>query len=525
MNNNFGRSSSIFPIISEPIHSVQSSSTTESESTPPRIILSKSEQWKQWKYLSPSRWSSPEICSLSSSTTLTHQDNHHKSNTDEESSVDEPSKADTNEDEKTKRKALVTICRALMLYGAPCHRIEEALEYTSEFLSVHASFIFIPGIMMMTLFDTPLEEKNELEQDYHYGMSQTVLIRCPQGFDMGKLTQVNDVIQNICTEDENSDKKISAQKSIKLLEQLFSTKPTWNPWVTLFSHMMSSLLTAPVMFNGSLLDTALSGGLGLLIGLLILLSERYTAYCNVFEISTTILVSFITKALDKWVCFTGVVLSATCILIPGYTLTMSIMELSARHVITGTIRFVYSMIYALFIGYGLEIGTSLYEAVDPKSTTSDFGVCSGSVPAWLYTALFPFMAVSIAINLGAPVRQWPSMVCCSAIGFGVSVITSKVISSYQIVGTISAFAVGIFGNLYFKVTGDLALIPLSCGIVSLVPGSVGIQGAYFMIRQDDQGSSFATQMVIASLGISVGLFAATLAVTSKERKKCSYLSY
>jgi uncharacterized membrane protein YjjB (DUF3815 family) len=201
------------------------------------------------------------------------------------------------------------------------------------------------------------------------------------------------------------------------------------------------------------------------------------------------------------------------------------MELSARHVITGTIRFVYSMIYALFIGYGLEIGTSLYDAVDATASPSEFDVCSGSVPPWLYTALFPFMAVSMSINLGATMRQWPSMVCCSAIGFGISVIASKVISNIQIVGTISAFSVGIFGNLYFKVTGDLALVPLSCGIVSLVPSSVGIQGAYFLIRQDDQGISFATQMVVASLGISVGLFAATLAVSPNERKKSAYLSY
>jgi uncharacterized membrane protein YjjB (DUF3815 family) len=204
------------------------------------------------------------------------------------------------------------------------------------------------------------------------------------------------------------------------------------------------------------------------------------------------------------------------------------MELSARHVITGTIRFVYSMIYALFIGYGLEIGTSLYDVFGSSSTTTSsagFDVCSGSTPPWLYAALFPFMAISMSINLGATMRQWPSMVCCSAIGFGVSVVASKVISNFQIVGTLSAFAVGIFGNLYFKITGDLALVPLSCGIVSLVPGSVGIQGAYFLIRQDDQGMSFATQMVVASLGISVGLFAATLAVSPNERKKSAYLSY
>lgn len=175
---------------------------------------------------------------------------------------------------------------------------------------------------MMTFLNTPMNEKIKHEHHYH-GHSETILIRCPQGFDMGKLEQVNNIIQGMCTVDGKTV-KISVPESIILLDELFSSKPTWNPWVTLMSHTMSSLLTTPVMFNGSLADTALSGGLGLLIGLMILLSEKYTAYCNVFEISTTILVSFITKALDKWVCFTGVVLSATCILIPGYTLTMSI---------------------------------------------------------------------------------------------------------------------------------------------------------------------------------------------------------
>lgn len=133
------------------------------------------------------------------------------------------------------------------------------------------------------------------------------------------------------------------------------------------------------------------------------------------------------------------------------------------------------------------------DAAKSSLSSFEFEVCSGSTPTWLYAALFPFMAISMSINLGAIMRQWPSMVCCSAIGFGISVIASEVISNFQIVGTLSGFAVGIFGNLYFKVTGHLALVPLSCGIVSLVPGSVRIQGAYFLIQQDDQGTSFATQ--------------------------------
>ncbi|KAF1797369.1 hypothetical protein FB192DRAFT_1334546 [Mucor lusitanicus] len=427
--------------------------------------------------------------------------------------------------DEVEKKALISLCKSLMLYGAPCHRIEEALEHVSKALSLHATFIFIPGIMMMTFYNTPIDDaKPAFPWQQCYCHSQTILVRCPQGFDMGKLTKVNHIIQCMCLKQEE-EHHMSVPQSIQSLQEIFQAKPTWNAWITLLSHTLSSLFAALIMFNGTLIDTALSGALGLLVGLLILLSERFTAYSNILEISTTVLIAFIAKALDQWICFTGVVLSATSILIPGYTLTMSIMELSARHVITGTVRFVYAMIYALFIGYGLEIGTSLYEAVDAHSSPSVFDVCKGHAPSWLHICLFPLLAISMSINLGATMRQWPSMVCSSAIGFGVSVLASKYITNFQIVGTISAFSVGLFGNFYFKLTGDLALVPLSCGIASLVPGSIGIQGAYFLIRQDDQGISFATQMVVASLGIAVGLFAATLAVSASERKRAAYLSY
>lgn len=174
--------------------------------------------------------------------------------------------------------------------------------------------------MMVTfLADNTTNEEQKSKDQNCCLHPETILIRCPQGFDMGKLSQVNDIIQGICR------KEVTATQSMKRMNELLTSRPpTWSPWVTLLSHTMSALLTAPVMFNGSLIDTALSGGLGLLVGLLIILSERYSAYCNIFEISTTILIGFITKALDQWVCFTGVVLSATSILIPGYTLTMSI---------------------------------------------------------------------------------------------------------------------------------------------------------------------------------------------------------
>ncbi|OAD80105.1 hypothetical protein PHYBLDRAFT_15228, partial [Phycomyces blakesleeanus NRRL 1555(-)] len=375
---------------------------------------------------------------------------------------------------------------------------------TAECLGMNAIFVFIPGVMMICFDGQP---------------SQTILVKCTQGFDMGKLANVDRIANQI------HKGQISSEECLEKLAVVLQAPPTWSSWIMLLAYAFSSLLTVPVMFNGRPVDTAVSGALGLMVGLLNLLADRYQSYRNIFEISTAILVGFVAKALGPWICFTGVALSAMAILLPGYALTMAIMELSAKHIITGTVRFVYSLIYALFIGYGLEIGTSLYDALDLSAPPATFDTCTGCVPHWLNLALFPLVAICMATTLGATFRQWPCMVFSAAVGFGVSLMTSKVISNYQVVGTISAFSVGIFGNLYLKVTGDLALVPLSCGIISLVPGSVGIQGAYFLIRQDDQGTSFAIQMVVASLGIAVGLFAATLVVYPKGPKRSVYATY
>ena len=95
--------------------------------------------------------------------------------------------------------------------------------------------------------------------------------------------------------------------------------------------------------------------------------------------------------------------------------------------------------------HGLEIGTSLYDAMDPASASSDVDTCRGTMPHWLKVALFPLVGISLAMALGATVCKWPSMFCPSAIRFGISTIVSKVIANRQMIGAVSAFSVGLFG--------------------------------------------------------------------------------
>ena len=86
---------------------------------------------------------------------------------------------------------------------------------------------------------------------------------------MGKLTHVNEVANRVCKG------QAGVEEYIDQLEIIFKSPPAWGPYTMLMAHTASSLLTLPVMFNGSLVNVALSGVLGLLVSVLSLLAERY----------------------------------------------------------------------------------------------------------------------------------------------------------------------------------------------------------------------------------------------------------
>lgn len=115
------RSFSILPIIATATR--QSQQNNDSSDTVTKILLNESHQWPKWKCLWP-RWSNPELCSLPSSTTVFNRESYFQRETDEENTISGSSTAvNDDDDNELKKKSLIALCKALMLYGAPCHRI------------------------------------------------------------------------------------------------------------------------------------------------------------------------------------------------------------------------------------------------------------------------------------------------------------------------------------------------------------------------------------------------------------------
>lgn len=100
------------------------------------------------------------------------------------------------------------------------------------------------------------------------------------------------------------------------------------------------------------------------------------------------------------------------------------------------------------------------------------------------------------------------MTLVTAVGF---VVTYFLKGGPQVTSAIAAFAVGITGQLYGRLTGQLSYVPMLSGVLLLVPGSVGVKGILAIIGSDPaKGFTFVLAMINSSSAITLGVFCSAL---------------
>ncbi|KAF9295223.1 hypothetical protein BGZ88_002567 [Linnemannia elongata] len=397
----------------------------------------------------------------------------------------------------TRQSFLIMMAKSLILYGAPAHRIEETCALLARKMDVDASFALLPGLMTISFSDPETHT------------SDTRHLRCSQGMDMNKLAQVHKialaVLRGESVDDANRD-----------LERVTLEPPIFPLWLTLLGWLGSSAFVAPLAFGGGWYDMALAGFCGLMVGVLGVVASRFPVYGNVFEITASILVGFLAKSFGDRVCFEAVALAGVVVLLPGLLLTQAIMELSCRNIVSGAVRMFYALMYAFFLGFGLNIGAELWGYVSGHTEPASPEACSHSINRWWYFLIYPAVSASINIVFNAHLRQWFGMTLVTSVGL---VFTLFLKSGPQITAAIAAFAVGVTGQLYGRVTGQLSYVPLLSGVLLLVPGSVGVRGILAIIGSDpSQGFSFVLTMIHVSVAITLGVFLSALVVYPFWRK-------
>nr|CEG02473.1 unnamed protein product [Fusarium pseudograminearum CS3427] len=336
-----------------------------------------------------------------------------------------------------RHRYLLKLCRALMMYGAPTHRLEEYMTMSSRVLEIEAQFLYLPGCMIIS-FDDSTTHTTEVK-----------LVRVPQGIDLGRLRDVHNIYKEVVHD------KIGVEEATQRLDEVNERKPKFNVWVRVFLYGVASACVAPFAFQGRFIDLPIAFFLGAVVGILqLVLAPSNELYAHVFEVSAAVITSFFARAFGsirggELFCFSALAQSSIALILPGYMVLCSSLELQSHNIVAGSVRMVHALIYTLFLGYGITIGASLYGMID--SNASSRSTCDRPLERGWYFLFVPGFTMCLCLINQAKWKQSPVMVGMAVAGWSVNSYSADYFGGNgQISNMMGALAVGILANLYSR---------------------------------------------------------------------------
>lgn len=75
-------------------------------------------------------------------------------------------------------------------------------------------------------------------------------------------------------------------------------------------------------------------------------------------------------ASTRYFCYTSLVSGGIVLILPGFIVLSGALELASRNITSGAVRMGYSVIYSLFLGFGISIGSELYVKMRGQAVTN-----------------------------------------------------------------------------------------------------------------------------------------------------------
>jgi uncharacterized membrane protein YjjB (DUF3815 family) len=206
-----------------------------------------------------------------------------------------------------------------------------------------------------------------------------------------------------------------------------------------------------------------------------------------------------------------VILSSIAVLLPGYTVTLGVIELVSQDVVSGTTNLTNGLVYLVKQILGSWLGVGLVSALLTIPTAAA-GTPANPVWLWLFIPLV-IAALGFIFQTNPRDFLWVCVAC--AVAYGGTLLGSAIVSANlgTLLGTI--FTV-IFANLWAKLTNRPVTIVLLPAIVLLVSGSIGFRGlAVIAEGQTAIGLQEFFQMFVVALLIAGGLLVGNTIVKPK----------
>lgn len=425
-----------------------------------------------------------------------------------------------------RQEFILKMTRAFMMFGAPSHRLQAQIQATASVLDITLSCMYLPDVVLIS-FEDPAT-----------GTSQLKFMRQASTLDLSKVEDAYKIYSQVIHD------QLSVSEASILMDDLMRKKEVYNWWQLMIIGGFCSAAICTVSFNGSFLDCVVVFPLGAILVGIQLLSVKHALYSNVFEITVAMLFSFCSAAIasSSLFCYSALASSSIVLILPGFFVTIGALEIVSRNIVPGVVRLGYAVVYSLFLGFGLALGATAYEAMTGiQIIGTDDTSCNISHPAgapwyqvkpsqWWWFLTVPAFPLFLSMRNFA---KWNRkeiilMVLIGCIGRVSNYYTStKFPNQSDVTAAVGAFAVGFVANLYTKFFGGSPFVIMVAGILFQVPSGLGNGGLLTFVSQQTRGeaeaynSGFRTamQLVSVAIGLTVGLGISLVVVHPVQSRK------
>ena len=384
--------------------------------------------------------------------------------------------------ESAPREALlVRVAELLHAYGTPAHRLERLLARMARSLGLEAQFLSTPTSLLAAF--GPADDQ------------RTHLLRVEPGdVDLGKLVEFDELLEDL--EHGRVDVALARTRA----EALAAAPPRYGTLAMVIAFGVASA-GAAVLFGGGWREVLAAF---LLASPLAPLSRWLSGREETARVFEPAAAAFAAAGALMWPLSTGrVTLAALIVLVPGLTLTVATIELTTRHLVSGTARLAGALTTFLMIALGLALGRSAAVLAGFDSAPIN-PTPLGWWATWLAVLVSP---LAFALLFQARRRELGVIWLTSVAGYLVALLGSRL--SPEAGPFLGALAIGVLSNGYARYRDRPALVPLTPGILMLVPGSIGFRALDFFLASNPlEGTETVFRMAIVATALAGGLLLA-----------------
>ncbi len=397
---------------------------------------------------------------------------------------------------------ILRLGRALHNAGFTAHRLEATLSDVSRKLGLEAQFFSTPT-SIMAAFGPPDAQR-------------THLIRAePGSTNLRHLSGLDRIARDVMYG------TLGPVEGSVRIERLLSEPPPWGHTPQLIAFVMVSVSVASFLHVG-LADLFGAALLGLLCGLIVTRSRKHSEWLDIEEPMSAFAVATVAQlfaaVIDSGAGY-AMTVAGLVVLLPGMTFTSGLIELSTRHLSSGTARLSGALVTFLGLGFGVALGTKLGSAVGDWLVLHHvvLQVANVALPWWVEGLGVLLAPLCFTVLLQADGKEAPWIVLSAAAAYLTSRFAGRALGE-ELGAFLGALMVSAGSTFIARRRDTTPIVTIVPGLLILVPGSIGLRSVTSFSQQKVvTGVETAFKVALIGVSLAAGVLAGR-AVTGALRR-------